>query len=75
MHCVPYIFLLNHSEKKRVHCSLWMSKNFVNNFLLVLSPSCFEHEHFISNILRAVKYLKQNKELASNFTVNTFMLI
>lgn len=75
MHCVPYIFLLNRSEKKRVHCSLWMSKNFLNNFLLVLSPPCFEHEHFISNILRVVKYLKQNKELASNFTVNTFMLI
>jgi len=56
-----------------------MSENFLNHFPLVLSLvqrlSCFEHEHFISNILMVVKYLEQNKELGSNFTVNTFMLI
>lgn len=53
-------------------CSLWMNKNCLNNFSLVLSPSYFnECEHFISNILKVVKSLKQR--FASYFTVNIFM--
>lgn len=71
------MFLL--SSEKKVHCSFRMSKNFLNHFppcfRFIQSPSCFEHKNFISNILRVVKYLEANKELASNFTVNTFMLI
>lgn len=66
------IFFLNLSEIKSVF-SLWMSKNCLNNFILVLSPSCFEHEYFISNILKVVKFLKQR--FASNYTVNTFMFL